>query len=54
MFDSFIIIIIIIIIVIEDFILVFMNYSHNLRTRVWACYVTLNHFLCIQTVYRYS
>ena len=49
-----IIIIIIIIIIIEDFIFVFMNYLHNLRTRVWASYVTINHFLCIETVYTYS
>ena len=51
------IIIIIIIIIIEDFIFVFMNYLHNLRTRVWASYVTLNNFFfffCIQTVYTYS
>ena len=41
-------------IIIEDFIFVFMNYLHNLRTRVWASYVTLNHFHCIQTVYTYS
>ena len=45
---------VIIIIIIEDFIFVFMNYLHNLRTQVWASYVTLNHFLCIQTVYTYS
>ena len=43
-----------IIIIIEDFIFVFMNYLHNLGTRFWASFVTLNHFHYIQTVYMYS
>ena len=40
--------------IMEDLIFVFMNYLHTLRTWVWASYVALNHFICIQTVYIYS
>ena len=49
-----VVVVVIIIIIIEDFIFVSMNYLHNLLTRIWASYVTINHFLCIETVYTYS